>query len=654
MRGRPSRRARAAVRALLGGAALGAGLAACTGAGGDAGGDVGPALGADAAELPRALPNDNRTPAGRTERGERVVRLEARLAAWHAGGADAPPATWPAFAEEGGPPTVPGPLVRVPSGTAVRAVIRNSLDRPIAVFGLGAARGMAGDSLVIAPGAVAETRFVAGEPGLHYYVARTIPDFVPGSRFDGTLHGALAIDPAGATGTPDDRILVISGAGVLDSTSVSGLTPETALTINGVEWPHTERFAVAQGDTLRWRWINLTDLDHPMHLHGFHFRVDARGDGGRDTLYAPERRWLAVTERVGPGQTLATTWSPERPGNWIFHCHLASHMTPQRVLDTPLGERGTAHAGHGDGTGHEMGGLVLGIRVRPRAAPPADAREPRRLRLLVRSRPRVHGAHAGYAYVLGGTPAERDTTALPGAGPTLVLTKGEPVAVTIVNRSHEPAAVHWHGIELESFPDGVPGWSGEGDRLLPAIAAGDSLTVRFTPPRAGTFMYHSHFNEMQQIASGLRGAIVVLEPGARWDPETDRVLLFGDARPFVNFYREPAPPIALNGEAAPAPLALRAGTTYRFRVINIRAEFEMHLALLAGDAPVEWRLVAKDGATLPPHLATVRPATLLSFPGEIHDFEFTPRAPGELALRYWRPGRVPVDVRVPVRVSPAS
>ena len=115
--------------------------------------------------------------------------------------------------------------------------------------------------------------------------------------------------------------------------------------------------------------------------------------------------------------------------------------------------------------------------------------------------------------MLGDSPAaaKRDSFSVPG--PTLELTRGKRVAITIVNQSQERAAVHWHGIELESYPDGVPGWSGIGTRTIPSIMPGDSLTVRFTPPRAGTFMYHSHSNEIQQITSGLYGAIIVLEPG---------------------------------------------------------------------------------------------------------------------------------------------
>ena len=42
--------------------------------------------------------------------------------------------------------------------------------------------------------------------------------------------------------------------------------------------------------------------------------------------------------------------------------------------------------------------------------------------------------------------------------------------------------------------------------------------------RAGTFMYHSHSNEMQQISSGLYGAIVVNEPGVKRDTLHDKVL----------------------------------------------------------------------------------------------------------------------------------
>jgi len=584
--------------------------------------------------LPRIVPNDNRVPAGRLVDGVLTLRLEARDGMWHPHGPDRDGIRIGAFAEADGPLRIPGPLIRVPVGTEVRTTLRNSLDRPLAVFGLGAERGLSGDSVPIEPHGVAEFAFVAEEPGTYYYVGRTEHRGIVGAPLNGSLHGAIVVDSPGATTAPGDRVLVISSWASFDYDNFSHLSDDAVLTINGLAWPNTEVVEATRGDSLEWRWINMTDLDHPMHLHGFHFRVDARGDGIRDTLYTPERRRLAVTEYVPPAGTVSTAWSPDRTGNWLFHCHMLGHMTSIEIVNTPPSERAAVR----DDVEHLMGMLIVGIRVRP-SGPTPDAREAaaaRRFRLLIRSRPGVYGEAQGYAYVLGGSPEERDPDALPLPGPTLVLTRGERVAIRLVNHSHEPAAVHWHGIELESYADGVPGWSGEGDRILPAIPPAESLTVRFTPPRAGTFMYHSHFNEMQQTSSGLYGAIVVLEPGETFDPGTDHVLVFSDGGPWRSFtpHDSHAPPTLLNGRAAPKPFDLRAGETYRFRLVNILTESSLRVALLNGEEPVEWRAIAKDGANLPPSLATMRPANLAFMPGEIRDFELRPEVPGELTLGF--------------------
>jgi hypothetical protein len=44
--------------------------------------------------------------------------------------------------------------------------------------------------------------------------------------------------------------------------------------------------------------------------------------------------------------------------------------------------------------------------------------------------------------------------------------------------------------------------------------------------------------------------------------------------------------------------------------------------------------VAKDGYPLPASQATSRKAVLVSDPGEIYDFEYTPAAPTELTLKF--------------------
>ena len=600
--------------------------------------------------------NDNRSSAGGLAAGVLTVRLEARAGLFYPEGPDGVGVPAFAWSEAGGPLQTPGPLIRVKVGTTVKAIIHNALAKPLTVYGLAKERGFT-DSLVIAPDSTAEAEFLATTPGTYYYAGQTVPGPIQARiEEDGQLNGAIVVDPP--DGPAHDRIFLISWWFTLDSTTRSGLGHGT-MAINGLSWPHTERLDAAQNDSLHWRWINATPMDHPMHLHGFYFRVDARGDGVRDTLLAPADRRMTVTEALGPGQTMNMTWSPTRPGNWIFHCHFAAHLSYHVAMDTyggmPHPENEHAHMSDAP---HQMYGLVLGIRVAPRGPVAPLPANPRKIRLVVREKPNIYGDHPGYAFVLGGTPAESNAESMPVPGPPIVLVRNQPVAINIVNQSEDHAAVHWHGIELQqSYPDGVPGWSGSGNETLPAIAPGESLTVQFTPPRAGTFMYHSHFNEFQQITSGLYGPLIVLEPGQEYHPETDRVLMFGDGGPTTNFVVAPPPPMLMNGRAQPDPIDLRAGVTYRFRVIGITGDSPIEFKFLAGDQPIEWRAVARDGMTLPASQATVQPAVVEFDPGQIFDFEYTPKAAGELAMEYgepaflFPPGKAPKPTRVLVRVG---
>ena len=106
--------------------------------------------------------------------------------------------------------------------------------------------------------------------------------------------------------------------------------------------------------------------------------------------------------------------------------------------------------------------------------------------------------------------------------------------------------------------DGVPGVSGYGNRLTPAIAPGDSFEARFTPPRSGTFMYHAHMDELRQEVAGLEGALIVREPGAAPATDDHVFLLKGD---------EPARthPVELNGQVNPDTVVLHVGRPARLR-----------------------------------------------------------------------------------------
>jgi manganese oxidase len=328
-----------------------------------------------------------------------------------------------------------------------------------------------------------------------------------------------------------------------------------------------------------------------------------------------------------PGQTFSLTWVADRPGNWLMHCHMAAHMSPN-LRGRPPASSGTHLHNH---TLEFMAGIVTGWRVvpaahgSPRTKVDTAGSTVRKLRLLAQSVPGFYDSSPGLGFVLqdGAVPSRPDSVVIPG--PSIILTRGEPVQITVVNRLSEATSIHWHGIELDSYFDGVSGWSGEGGRTAPPVMARDSFAVRFTPPRAGTFIYHSHFNEERQLASGMYGPLIVLEPGTRYDPETDKNWVLSQGGP-ARVGR-----VILNGSSTPV-LHLQATKRYRIRLINISPNVPLTLSVLADSMPVHWRAIAKDGADLPAAQAVVLPAKLTIGVGETYDFEFTPEAAGELRL----------------------
>jgi len=165
------------------------------------------------------------------------------------------------------------------------------------------------------------------------------------------------------------------------------------------------------------------------------------------------------------------------------------------------------------------------------------------------------------------------------------------------------------------------------------IAPGDSFTAHLLLPRAGTFIYHTHLNDLEQLSSGLYGAIVVLEPGQRFDPLRDHVFVAGWDSP------NPEPPrILINGDSLPGPLQLKSGVPHRFRFINIGLALPVGFGIYQDSSLVRWRRVAKDGADLPTHQAVEVNALQAVQVGETYDFEWTPER-GEYQLRAGPPGK---------------
>ena len=80
---------------------------------------------------------------------------------------------------------------------------------------------------------------------------------------------------------------------------------------------------------------------------------------------------------------------------------------------------------------------------------------------------------------------------------------------------------------------------------MPPVEPSKTFDVNFTPPRAGTFMYHTHGHDSRQLVSGMYGALIVMEPGEKFDPSVDHIVLLGGSGPTspgVEMNRSTKPP----------------------------------------------------------------------------------------------------------------
>jgi FtsP/CotA-like multicopper oxidase with cupredoxin domain len=246
--------------------------------------------------------------------------------------------------------------------------------------------------------------------------------------------------------------------------------------------------------------------------------------------------------------------------------------------------------------------------------------------LFVDRRARVFGDLPGFGFVVqaGSQIPARDSIRIPGS--PLLLERGKPVAVVVHNRLTTPAAIHWHGIELESYYDGVGGWSGLDAHIAPMIPPDSTFVARFTPPRAGTYIYHIHSESGDELASGLYGPLIVLDPDKPFDERYDHVFVIAADGP------KPDHAVAVNGSRAPDTLRLVAGETHRVRLIDISAN-DVHLTTLRGpDGPVSWRLLAHDGWDVSSAEREPRVARTVTSAGTTQDYEIALAVPGDYTL----------------------
>lgn len=579
--------------------------------------------------------NDNRKPAGEFRQGIYYINLEIREGNWYPETKDGAPIKITAIAEAGKPLQVPGPLIRVPEGTEIRATITNRVEgQPQFLFGFHQRPySNPKDSIIIAPGETKEINFNAGVAGTYFYYGNKGPFPHIGIQ----LYGALIVDAKNEQPDPAERIIMI---GICLEKVDTNLMRQYVM--NGLTWPYTERLQYRQGELVKWRVINASRAPHPMHLHGFPFTLHSLGNIAVDSIIAKEDEQLMVTQELRANTTMRISWIPSREGNWLFHCHLVDHILPVSYLRKHE-EMHHSNAHLETHARDAMGGLIMGINVLPnkkfQAGTSKNKTVKRYLTLIIGEKENYFDNSNGKGFQLW----ENGKTKASGfsiPGPPLVLIKDQPVAIKIVNTLKEPTTMHWHGLEIDSYYDGVPGWGYMGNKLAPLIQPGDSFTVHLTPCRAGTFIYHTHMHDLQ-LLQGMYGALIVLNPGETYNPETDKIFLIsqgGEGLHMPKMLNNNADLFGknkslLNGTNTPETLFLKKGERYRFRIINIGAQnFGNHVSIKQNDQLVSWTLIAKDGISLKKNQRLIKPSFQWVAIGETYDFEFGPAQPGEYRI----------------------
>ena len=105
-------------------------------------------------------------------------------------------------------------------------------------------------------------------------------------------------------------------------------------------------------------------------------------------------------------------------------------------------------------------------------------------------------------------------------GPVLRFTEGDYAVIYVENQMDEETSIHWHGILLPNFFDGVPYLT------TPPIMPGETLRYEYPLRQSGTYWYHSHTMLQEEI--GVFGAFIIEPESETLEYDEDLILVISD------------------------------------------------------------------------------------------------------------------------------
>jgi FtsP/CotA-like multicopper oxidase with cupredoxin domain len=212
-------------------------------------------------------------------------------------------------------------------------------------------------------------------------------------------------------------------------------------------------------------------------------------------------------------------------------------------------------------------------------------------------------------------------------GPTIEAVEGDRVRIYVTNKLPAGTSVHWHGILLPNGMDGVAGLTQK------SIKPGETFRYEFTLRQHGTHMYHSHHDEMTQMALGTMGMFII-HPRNPTGPRPDRDFAFmlsewridvGTSRPNPNEMTE-FNMFTFNGKAFPGtePIVAKVGDRVRIRIGNVAA-MDHHPIHIHGH---QFRVTETDGGQIPESAQHVESTVLVAI-GQSRTIDFVAGPAGD-------------------------
>ena len=400
---------------------------------------------------------------------------------------------------------VPGPILRVPQGKSVKALLRNELDQDTSIHWHGIRIDNAMDGVVgltqngVKPGEDFAYEFTAPDAGTYWYH----PHNRSWEQVARGLYGVLIVEESDPPQVERDIALVVDDwrlneAGAIDEASMGSLHDRAhagrlgnVLTLNGADiWEQPVR----SGERIRLRLISTANArimrlrleEHNPWLIALDGQPVTPSPlaGGEIRLAPGQRADLMIDMELDPGSSAAISEVSAQgrlvAGHFLYH---ESEVVRSQPLDAPI----ALPAGKLPERTDTQGALEVPLLMEGGAMGGLTGAVYKGELLGIQELARNHGMAWAFNGIAGRTPE-----------PLFEVEKGRPVVLRMVNETSWPHGIHIHGHHAQVFAPGeATPW-----RDTHLLDPQEEVAVAFVADNPGKWMIHCHMLEHQAAGMG--------------------------------------------------------------------------------------------------------------------------------------------------------